>query len=52
MRDAMEHLFARYLAILPLFLVEARPMKDEWNIRPYFGVFPLVFNALGESKEA
>jgi hypothetical protein len=21
-------------------------MKDEWNISPYLGVFPLVFNAL------
>lgn len=46
MRDAIEHLFARYRAIRPLFRAEARPMKDEWKIRPYFGVFPRVFNAL------
>jgi hypothetical protein len=46
MRDAIEHLFARYLAILPLFLVDARPIKDEWNMRPYFGVFPRVLRAL------
>lgn len=30
----------------PLFLAAARPMKVEWKIRPYFGVFPLVFSAL------
>lgn len=49
----MEHLFARYRAILPLFLVDARPIKDEWNMRPYLGVLPRVFRALqlnGESN--
>lgn len=30
----------------PLFLAAARPMKVEWKINPYFGVFPFVFNAL------
>lgn len=30
----------------PLFLAAARPMNVEWKIRPYFGVFPLVFSAL------
>ena len=44
--DAMEHLFARYLEIRPLFLVPARPIKEEWKIRPYFGVFPFFFRAL------
>jgi hypothetical protein len=42
----MEHLFARYLDILPLFLAVALPMKDEWKISPYLGVFPFVFKAL------
>ena len=37
---------ARYLDIRPLFLAPARPMKVEWNIRPYLGVFPLVLRAL------
>lgn len=30
----------------PLFLAAARPMNVEWKMRPYFGVFPLVFSAL------
>merc|ERR1711971_1102447 len=42
----MLHLFARYLEILPLFLAPARPMKELWKIRPYFGVFPFLFRAL------
>lgn len=46
--DAIEHLFARYLDILPLFLAAARPIYVEWNINPYFGVFPLVLSALRE----
>jgi hypothetical protein len=46
MRDAMEHLLARYREIRPLFFVEALPMKEEWKIKPYLGVFPLVFKAL------
>ena len=29
MREAIEHLLARYLDILPLFLAPARPMKVE-----------------------
>ena len=45
--DAMEHLFAKYREILPLFLGPALPMKEEWNMSPYFGVFPFVFKALG-----
>ena len=51
MREAMEHLFARYRAIRPLFLADARSMNDEWNMRPYFGVFPRVFRALQLNKE-
>ena len=42
----MEHLLARYLETLPLFLLAARPMKVEWKINPYLGVFPLVLRAL------
>ena len=30
----------------PLFFCLARPMKDEWKMSPYLGVFPLVFSAL------
>lgn len=30
----------------PLFLAAARPMKVEWKISPYLGVFPRVFRAL------
>ena len=44
--EAMEHLLARYLEILPLFLAPARPMKVEWNINPYFGVLLFVLIAL------
>lgn len=29
-----------------MFLAAARPMNVEWKMRPYFGVFPLVFSAL------
>lgn len=43
---AMEHLFAKYLDMRPLFFEDALPIKDEWNISPYLGVFPRVFNAL------
>ena len=42
----MLHLLARYLEILPLFLAPARPMNDEWKMRPYLGVLPRVFRAL------
>merc|ERR1719199_568592 len=41
----MEHLFARYREIRPLFFCCARPMNEEWKIKPYFGVLPLVFSA-------
>jgi len=34
-----------------LFLADARPIKEEWNIRPYLGVFPLVFNALNKAQK-
>jgi len=30
----------------PLLRADARPIKDEWKIKPYFGVFPRVFSAL------
>lgn len=44
--EAMEHLLAKYREMRPLSFCFARPMKLEWKIRPYFGVLPLVFNAL------
>lgn len=34
-----------------MFLAAARPMKVEWNIRPYFGVFERVFRALSNADE-
>ena len=49
--EAIEHLFAKYLEIRPLFLVPARPIKDEWNIRPYFGVLPFFFRALQRARK-
>jgi len=30
----------------PLLRADARPIKDEWKIKPYFGVFPRVLSAL------
>ena len=48
--EAMEHLFAKYLDIRPLFFTPARPIKDEWKISPYFGVFPFFFSALWNKK--
>ena len=30
----------------PLLRCLARPMKEEWKMRPYLGVLPLVFSAL------
>mmetsp|Transcript_32959 Transcript_32959/g.94823 ORF Transcript_32959/g.94823 Transcript_32959/m.94823 type:complete len:234 (-) Transcript_32959:20-721(-) len=45
MREAMEHLLARYREMRPLFFSCARPMKVEWKISPYFGVLPFVFSA-------
>ncbi|KAL2727229.1 hypothetical protein V1478_007507 [Vespula squamosa] len=50
--DAIEHLLAKYLEILPLFLVPARPINVEWNNNPYLGVLPLVFNALNNAFSA
>ena len=45
-REAIVHLFAKNRDILPLFLAPARPIKEEWYNKPYFGVFPFVFRAL------
>mmetsp|Transcript_107571 Transcript_107571/g.286257 ORF Transcript_107571/g.286257 Transcript_107571/m.286257 type:complete len:329 (-) Transcript_107571:374-1360(-) len=45
MREAREHLLARYREMRPLFFCCARPMKVEWKMRPYFGVLPFVFSA-------
>ena len=42
---AMLHLLAKYREILPLFRAFALPMKVLWKIKPYLGVFPLVFSA-------
>ena len=50
--DAIAHLLAKYLEILPLFFYPALPMKVELKIKPYFGVFPLVFNALNKAFSA
>lgn len=51
-REAIVHLFARYLEMRPLFLAAARPMKVEWKMRPYLGVLPRVFRALCENTAA
>jgi hypothetical protein len=48
----MEHLFAKYLEILPLFLAAACPMNEEAKISPYLGVFPFVFKALKSAFSA
>ena len=40
----MEHLLARKREIRPLFFEPALPIKDEWNISPYFGVLPERWN--------
>lgn len=50
MREAMVHLLARYREMRPLFLAAARPMKVEWKMRPYLGVFPRVLRALGGGR--
>ena len=34
----------------PLFFCLARPMKEEWKMRPYLGVLPLVFSALQKCR--
>ena len=52
MRDAMLHLLARYREMRPLFLACALPMKEEWKIKPYFGVLPLVFSARNRAFSA
>lgn len=52
MREAMVHLFARYLEMRPLFLAAARPMKVEWKMSPYLGVLPRVFRALCKNTAA
>merc|ERR1712032_185628 len=52
MRDAMEHLLARYLEIRPLFFCCARPINVEWKIKPYFGVFPFVLSARNRAFSA
>ena len=44
-RDAMEHLLAKNREIRPLFLAAARPIKEEWKIKPYFGVLPFFLRA-------
>lgn len=49
--EAMEHLFARYLETRPLFFAPARPINEEWKIRPYFGVFPFFFKALEKERD-
>jgi len=51
-RDAIAHLFARYLEIFPLFLRPARPIKVELKIKPYLGVFPFVLRALKRAFSA
>ena len=51
-RDAMEHLLAKNREILPLFLAAARPIKDEWKIKPYFGVFPFFLRARNRAFSA
>lgn len=52
MREAMVHLLARYREMRPLFLAAARPMKVEWKMRPYLGVFPRVLRALSGGDTA
>jgi hypothetical protein len=48
----MEHLFARKREMRPLCFDAARPMKEEWKMRPYFGVFPFVFSARNSAFSA
>jgi hypothetical protein len=35
----------------PLLRCLARPMNDEWKIRPYLGVLPRVFSALQQNQQ-
>lgn len=48
----MLHLLAKYLEMRPLFFCLALPMKEEWKMRPYLGVLPLVFRALKRAFSA
>ena len=50
--EAMLHLLARYREMRPLFLCLALPMKEEWKMRPYLGVLPLVFKARNSAFSA
>ena len=50
--EAMLHLLARYLEMRPLLRSFALPMKEEWKMRPYLGVLPLVFRALKRAFSA
>lgn len=50
--EAMLHLLARYLEMRPLLRSLALPMKEEWKMRPYLGVLPLVFRALNRAFSA
>ena len=36
----------------PLLRCFARPMKEEWKIRPYLGVLPRVFRALKQQPSS
>uniref|UniRef100_A0A182UI10 FYVE zinc finger domain-containing protein n=1 Tax=Anopheles melas TaxID=34690 RepID=A0A182UI10_9DIPT len=51
-RDAIVHLFARKREMRPLFFAFARPMKDELNSKPYFGVLDLVLSARNRAFSA
>jgi hypothetical protein len=50
--EAIAHLLARYLDILPLFLREALPINVELKMIPYLGVLPFVFKALNNAFSA
>lgn len=50
--EAILHLLAKYLEMRPLFFCLALPMKEEWKMRPYLGVLPLVFRALKRAFSA
>ena len=36
----------------PLLRCFARPMKEEWKMRPYLGVLPRVFRALEQQPSS
>ena len=36
----------------PLLRCFARPMKEEWKMRPYLGVLPRVFRALAQQPSS